>query len=262
MSLFQCDKCGCLENTSLTGAYWSKPLLEELPEAITSYRATLGLKDGEAWGSYCSVCNPIWYTPEGNYGVGPRPDDYHRNPNKYKDDGGVWHDKFERCFFRKGLFHTDENGNLSHVETLEDCHGHELESEDLGLPVWPRMEQRLPRPGTPAAAAWVRKMRELLEAGAPRNTDTLDEVWEAAVGEELRREREDMKRRRRSSMMQMASIAGLAAAAGMPRREPPPPREPTEEERRRDAERSAQKMAAAQAKRDRKAAKRRAQVVT
>jgi len=58
MSLFQCDSCGCLENTALTGAYWCSIFLEEHPAVLKSYREVLGLLDDVPYGSYCSACDP------------------------------------------------------------------------------------------------------------------------------------------------------------------------------------------------------------
>jgi hypothetical protein len=37
-------------------------------------------------------------------------------------DIGRWHDKFPRLFLPKGMFVTNERGNLAHIETgSEDC---------------------------------------------------------------------------------------------------------------------------------------------
>jgi hypothetical protein len=78
MSLFQCDNCGCVENTALTFGYigWTRKDGWQAEE-----REQRGLAIG---GKYCSVC---W--------------------------GGEWHGRFERQFFVKGKLHTDHNGNIN-----------------------------------------------------------------------------------------------------------------------------------------------------
>lgn len=90
MSLFQCDSCGCCENTALTGGYLtfnhSHLDFSEIPE-----RQGMRL---------CSACTP----------------------SKFKDGtllrkGGAWHNKFERVYLPKGAFHTNNEGNLVHTES-------------------------------------------------------------------------------------------------------------------------------------------------
>ncbi len=74
MSVFQCTKCGCAENTALSdGGYFGGRLSPQ--EAITK-----GLLPS---GNYCSFC---W--------------------------GGMWHGKFERKFYPLGTMQTDRYGNL------------------------------------------------------------------------------------------------------------------------------------------------------
>lgn len=118
MSLFQCDKCGCVENTACTNGYHCPvSWLEERPEVYASYREILGLKPDEPYGKYCSACSPIWFTKKGRYGVGPNPDP---KPGR---DGGLWHGRFERRFLPKGEFETAPNGNLrkksNHDENID-----------------------------------------------------------------------------------------------------------------------------------------------
>ena len=127
MSLFQCDKCGCLENTACTGGYHMSHHfrirpdgIPEEPAIVHGYRVVLGLKEGEPFGSYCSACNPIWYTESGHHGLGPRPADYEKNPHYHRDDAGRWHGTFERLFLPKRLFHTNDAGAYKHRERHPD----------------------------------------------------------------------------------------------------------------------------------------------
>lgn len=92
MSLFQCDNCGCCENTALSAQGfapmkdlfdWSE--IEELK----------GLK-------LCSACGPTRYRDGA--------------PTKF----GVWHGAFPRMFLPKGMFVTNRVGNLSHKENGDD----------------------------------------------------------------------------------------------------------------------------------------------
>lgn len=117
MSLFQCAKCGCIENTALTNCshavYLYNEGLKEFPNdpALLSYKELLGLKPEEPFQELCSACTPFWFYENGNYGVG-------KNPNPSPEEGdGVWHGKFERTFLPKGKFKTDKFGNLEHIET-------------------------------------------------------------------------------------------------------------------------------------------------
>lgn len=152
MSLFQCSACGCLENTALSGCYHIRSFFKRRPEdgiyeqpgLVHSYKVVLGLKDEQEFGAYCSACNPVWYTKEGRYGFGPRPADYKHE----RDDSGKWHGQFERTFLPKGMFHTNDDGNLAHVLTLEtDYSKYRLEAEDspglhVGHPEECRMRHR------------------------------------------------------------------------------------------------------------------------
>lgn len=92
MSLFQCQHCGCCENTALSlqgcqGSY---------PENALDWT---GLEDRKGK-KLCSACAPT----------------------KYRGDGsptglGKWHGLFERVFLPDGMFCTARNGNLEHIET-------------------------------------------------------------------------------------------------------------------------------------------------
>ncbi len=253
--MFQCSACGCLENTSLTTAYWTKHRLDDQPEVLASYREVLGLKDGEELGSYCSVCSPFWFTEDGSYGVGPRPVGYEKTSRKYRDSDGLWHNKFDRIFLPKGLFHTNGDGNLAHIETLDTAvDQYRLELEDTEPRRWPGVECRLPRPSETAQAnRWRRMMKVRLDQGSPRNLETLNHVISYAFSAPAPSRRGETM----SVVAAAVALGGLAGGTGTPsmrrRAEPAPP---TPEEIARAKERGAAKIAAAEAKRERRAAKR------
>lgn len=106
MSLFQCDKCGCMENTALTNAGHSqlKYLYQDETEFLADCRKRLGLEPDAPLGNYCSACTPIWYTESGDLGIGS-------NPNPQPEEG-LWHGKFERIFYPLGSMRTNREGNL------------------------------------------------------------------------------------------------------------------------------------------------------
>lgn len=120
MSVFQCDKCGCIENSACTSAYHGMIFLEDSP-ATLSYKEILGLKPEQKFGRYCCVCSPIWFDDEGRYGIGPRPENY-KSEGLRRKTGGEWHGNFERKFLPKGMFKTDRVGNLRHKDTGEPYH--------------------------------------------------------------------------------------------------------------------------------------------
>lgn len=80
MSVYQCDECGCAENTAL-GWYHCRDMKDMVPAKY------LGKK-------LCSACGPTHYL------------------NGDKTDLGKWHGSFERTFYPKGTMETDDNGNL------------------------------------------------------------------------------------------------------------------------------------------------------
>lgn len=88
MSLFQCENCGCCENTALSSQGFA------LHECFdwTGLEALEGKR-------LCSACGPAKYSDG--------------TPTRY---GGKWHGKFARVFLPKGMFRTARNGNLEHVE--------------------------------------------------------------------------------------------------------------------------------------------------
>jgi len=89
MSLFQCEHCGCAENTAL------------------SLQGTKGIDDWFDWTGIedrkgkllCSACGP--------------PKDEDGDDTKL----GTWHGEFERVFLPMGEFKTNREGNLEHVKT-------------------------------------------------------------------------------------------------------------------------------------------------
>lgn len=91
MSLFQCENCGCCENTALSSQGFSVPFAEFFDWRYAPERKGMRL---------CSVCGPAYYrdgSPSG-YGV-------------------EWHNVFDRVFLPKGEFFTNSVGNLEHRET-------------------------------------------------------------------------------------------------------------------------------------------------
>lgn len=81
MSLFQCEECGCCENTALCNYHWRT--YKKLPKV-------------------CSACEP---KTDGEPGSVPAP--------------GEWHGEFPRVFLPKGMFVTNHEGNLAHKDTGE-----------------------------------------------------------------------------------------------------------------------------------------------
>lgn len=92
MSLFQCENCGCCENTAL------------------SFQGFRGIESSFDWTGIehlrgkkiCSACGP----------------------SKYRDgtpaETGVWHGQFDRVFLPMGMFTTNKVGNLAHKDTGDE----------------------------------------------------------------------------------------------------------------------------------------------
>ena len=88
MPLFQCQKCGCVDN-SACGHYWRANRPEKYDWTdMEEYR---GMK-------LCAVCGPR------NYANGA--------PTEF----GVWHKRFKRCFLPLGLFEENSDGGLTNKE--------------------------------------------------------------------------------------------------------------------------------------------------
>ena len=86
MSIFQCEECGCAENTAC-GWYQSRNSERVTPKEF------LGRK-------LCSACAPTEY-PSG----------------KSNGFNNTWHGKFKRTFLPHKEFKTNDNGNIEHIES-------------------------------------------------------------------------------------------------------------------------------------------------
>jgi len=89
MSLFQCEHCGCCENTALSSQGF---------KYTREFFNWTGIEDREGK-LLCSDCGPTHYS-DGS-----------------KTTYGVWHNQFPRIFLPKGKFKTNNQGNLEHIET-------------------------------------------------------------------------------------------------------------------------------------------------
>lgn len=89
MSLFQCEHCGCCENTALASQGF---------QMFADHYDWAGIEDRRGK-RLCSACGPSKYT-DGN-----------------KAQGGRWHNEFPRVYLSLGKFKTGRNGNLEHIET-------------------------------------------------------------------------------------------------------------------------------------------------
>ncbi len=95
MSLFQCEHCGCVENTALTGGYLT-----------FNHRAFQwdGIEDRRNK-RLCSACCPSTY----------------RDGTKCSK-GGKWHGQFARVFLPMGEWETNKGGNLQHKVTKTESY--------------------------------------------------------------------------------------------------------------------------------------------
>lgn len=91
MSLFQCENCGCVENTALS-CQGIKPMAKHFDWAGIEERRGMLL---------CSACAPTLHKD--------------KTPTEF----GKWHDSFPRRYLPRGMFKTASNGNLEHIETGE-----------------------------------------------------------------------------------------------------------------------------------------------
>lgn len=92
MSMFQCEHCGCAENTALTSGYSAY---------AHCWLDFTGIEDRKGK-DLCSACTPA--------------DHCDGTPVR---KGGAWHCKFPRVFLPMGMFETKRDGNLAHKETGE-----------------------------------------------------------------------------------------------------------------------------------------------
>lgn len=97
MSLFQCQHCGCAENTALAGQGCQGYIEDAYNwEGIEDRRGKM----------LCSACAPTKYASN--------------TPTRY----GKWHGQFPRYFLPMGMFKTNKEGNLEHVENGDTAYHH------------------------------------------------------------------------------------------------------------------------------------------
>lgn len=89
MSLFQCEHCGCCENTALSHQGFIHADWYDWSYAPERKGKRL-----------CSACGPMSYD----------------NGSKTRY-GGAWHNRFNRVFLPPGEFFTNAKGNLEHHGT-------------------------------------------------------------------------------------------------------------------------------------------------
>lgn len=90
MSLFQCQHCGCCENTALS--------CQGCNGYAVSFFDWADFEDRKGK-KLCSACAPTKYRDG--------------KPTEF----GKWHGEFDRIFLPLGMFKTDRQGNLAHIET-------------------------------------------------------------------------------------------------------------------------------------------------
>lgn len=93
MSLFQCQHCGCCENTALA--------CQGCVGYAESFFDWSGFEDRKGK-KLCSACAPTKYADG--------------EPTEY----GKWHGQFDRTFLPMGMFRTNRVGNLAHVDTGDE----------------------------------------------------------------------------------------------------------------------------------------------
>ncbi len=92
MSLFQCQNCGCCENTALA--------CQGCDGYAVKFFDWTGIEDRKGL-KLCSACAPTRYADEKDGAT----------------EFGKWHGQFDRVFLPLGVFKTNRDGNLEHVET-------------------------------------------------------------------------------------------------------------------------------------------------
>ncbi len=92
MSLFQCEVCGCVENTACAAQGF---------KMMADCFDWFGIEDRNGK-KICSACGPTKYS------------------NGKPTEFGVWHGRFKRTFLPLGMFKTNGVGNLEHIETGEE----------------------------------------------------------------------------------------------------------------------------------------------
>ncbi len=93
MSLFQCENCGCVENTacSLQG-------IKPIDDGCFDFTGIEERKNK----LLCSECAPSKFTDGSNTGL------------------GEWHNEFNKKILPIGKFKTNKVGNLEHVDTGDE----------------------------------------------------------------------------------------------------------------------------------------------
>ena len=125
MSLYQCTKCGCVENTScsamggmgahMLNAHWKKG---GAGEALSSYKKLLDLEPDQEFTDLCSACSVVWFNEKGSYGIGvPTKEEMTASEFKWKERTLGWHGRFKRHYLPKGEYQTCPVGNLEHKKT-------------------------------------------------------------------------------------------------------------------------------------------------
>jgi len=89
MSLFQCEKCGCVENTALACQGFKN---------IAECFDWTGIEEDEGK-LLCSACGPT------------------KKRHGSKSEFGEWHGRFDRIYLPLGEFKTNRQGNLEHIES-------------------------------------------------------------------------------------------------------------------------------------------------
>ena len=89
MSLYQCQHCGCAENTACAMQ----------PRTPPEWFDWTGIEDRRGK-HLCSVCMPTKFASGAPY-----------------KEAGKWHGYFPRVFLPMGMFKTNREGNLEHIET-------------------------------------------------------------------------------------------------------------------------------------------------
>lgn len=95
VSIFQCEKCGCGENTAL-GRYHTRNM-----DIWAEENRGLAL---------CSACSPTQYASGEKVG------------GMKKDRVGSWHGKWSQTFYPKGEMSTNKVGNLIHTASGKASH--------------------------------------------------------------------------------------------------------------------------------------------
>jgi len=93
MSLYQCEHCGCVENTALAAQGFKGSFAKPFDWSNIPEREGLLL---------CSACGPSTFRDG--------------KPTEF----GQWHGEFERVYLPKGEFVTNAIGNLAHRETGDE----------------------------------------------------------------------------------------------------------------------------------------------